>query len=125
VRTGRPTPDNALLTMSCASGCLASVYASFCVDDGDRYSNGLTLNYEREPFTETSGGRIRCQNQRARIFAGDARGETRRKLANIPSMKYLEFINGEFNRAIVNTIHQDSYIQKIVEGVKFWKPCVD
>ena len=36
VRTGRPTFDNAMLTMSCASGCLASVYASFCVDDGDR-----------------------------------------------------------------------------------------
>lgn len=47
IRTGRPTPDNAMLAFTCESGCLASVYASFCVEDGDRYSNGLTLNFER------------------------------------------------------------------------------
>lgn len=47
VRTGRPTPDNALLTMTFADGCLGSIYASFCVEDGDHYSNGMSLQFER------------------------------------------------------------------------------
>jgi len=38
--------------MFCAEGCLASVYASFCVEDGDHYTNGLVLNYERGTVKE-------------------------------------------------------------------------
>lgn len=56
IRTGRPTADNALLTMICGdSGCLASVYASFCVDDGDNYTNGLILNFERGTIYRNMG----------------------------------------------------------------------
>lgn len=47
MRTGRPTADNAILTMTFASGCLGSIYASFCVEDGDHYSNGMSLQFER------------------------------------------------------------------------------
>ncbi len=45
--TGRPTPDNAQLTVLFANGAIATVFASFCVGDGDPYRNSLTLNYER------------------------------------------------------------------------------
>ncbi len=44
--TGRPTPDNAQLGIRFKSGALANIYASFCVRDGQEYSNSLTLNYE-------------------------------------------------------------------------------
>lgn len=45
--TGRPTPDNAHLALRFANGALGSVFASFCVDDGQPYRNSLILAYER------------------------------------------------------------------------------
>jgi predicted dehydrogenase len=45
--TGRPTPDNALLALRFADGTLGSVYASFCVDDGQPYRNSLVIAGER------------------------------------------------------------------------------
>jgi predicted dehydrogenase len=47
LRTGRPTADNAQLTLRFPDGALGSVYVSFCVDDGEPYKSALTLNYER------------------------------------------------------------------------------
>ena len=55
--TGRPTPDNAQLLIRFKNGVIGSVFASFCVDDGQFYSNSMVLKYERgtilrnmEPF---------------------------------------------------------------------------
>ena len=45
--TGRPTPDHAQLGIKFRNGGLASIFASFCVDDGDHYRNHLVLNFER------------------------------------------------------------------------------
>jgi predicted dehydrogenase len=47
IRTGRPTADNAQLNLLFASGALGSLFASFCVDNGQHYANSLTLHYER------------------------------------------------------------------------------
>ncbi|RZU11377.1 putative dehydrogenase [Kribbella rubisoli] len=47
VRTGRPTADNAQLALTFQGGALATVFASFCVDDGLAYGNELTVHYER------------------------------------------------------------------------------
>lgn len=47
VRTGRPTPDNAQLGLTFDNGALGSIYASFCVDNGQHYANALLLHYER------------------------------------------------------------------------------
>jgi predicted dehydrogenase len=44
--TGRPTPDNAELSLSFANGALGSVFASFCIDDAHRYANTLSVHYE-------------------------------------------------------------------------------
>ena len=46
LNTGRPTPDNTQLTIRFENGGLANIFASFCVNDGDHYRNGLTLNFE-------------------------------------------------------------------------------
>jgi predicted dehydrogenase len=46
IRTGRPTPDNAQLGIRFKNGALANVFASLCIDDGQRWTNSLTLNYE-------------------------------------------------------------------------------
>jgi predicted dehydrogenase len=44
---GRPTMDSGQLAMEFANGALGNAYASFCVRGGDRYRDGLTLNFER------------------------------------------------------------------------------
>lgn len=45
--TGRPTADNAQLTLRFANGAVGGVFASFCIGDGDHYRNSLCLNCER------------------------------------------------------------------------------
>lgn len=45
--TGRPTPDNAQLSILFENGSLANVFASFCVDDAQWWLSSLTLNYEK------------------------------------------------------------------------------
>lgn len=55
IRTGRPTPDNALLGIRFQSGALANIFASFCVDDGDAHRNQMTLNFERGTIYRNCG----------------------------------------------------------------------
>ena len=45
--TGRPTPDNAQLSLTFANGALGSIFASFCIENGQHYANSLLLHYER------------------------------------------------------------------------------
>jgi predicted dehydrogenase len=45
-RTGRPTPDQAILSIRHKSGALSAITASFCVGDGASYRNALTVNHE-------------------------------------------------------------------------------
>lgn len=45
--TGRPTPDNAQLSILFKNGAIANIYASFCVEDGDHYRNSMVLNYDK------------------------------------------------------------------------------
>lgn len=47
MRTGRPTPDTAQIGIQFKNGALANVFASFCIDDGQRWTDTLTLNFER------------------------------------------------------------------------------
>ncbi|MFV0412162.1 MAG: Gfo/Idh/MocA family protein [Oscillospiraceae bacterium] len=44
--TGRPTADNACLSLSHEDGTVGSVYSSFCVNDGHPYSQLLQLHFE-------------------------------------------------------------------------------
>jgi predicted dehydrogenase len=53
--TGRPTPDNAQLTLQFASGVIGNIFASFCIDDGQHYGNTMTLNYERGTIYRNAG----------------------------------------------------------------------
>jgi predicted dehydrogenase len=44
--TERPTADNAMISAEFDNGCLASVFASFCINDGQPYRDDVTLNFE-------------------------------------------------------------------------------
>jgi len=54
LRTGRPTPDNAQAVIEFAGGAIASVFASFCVDDGAAYRQTTVFNFERGTVTRVS-----------------------------------------------------------------------
>lgn len=45
--TGRPTADNAQLSLVFKNKALGNIFASFCVDDGQFYSDAFILHYER------------------------------------------------------------------------------
>jgi predicted dehydrogenase len=45
--TGRPTADNANLSLLFKNGSVGSIHANFCVDDGQYYANSFILHYER------------------------------------------------------------------------------
>jgi len=53
--TNRPTADNCHLSLLFENKAIASLYASFCVGDGDQYRNGLTLNYENGTIYRNTG----------------------------------------------------------------------
>jgi predicted dehydrogenase len=53
--TQRPTPDNAQLGILFRNGVMASIFASFCVDDGQFYSNSMILNFERGTIYRNPG----------------------------------------------------------------------
>ncbi len=121
VRTGRPTPDNALLTMTFASGCLGSVYASFCVDDGNRYSNGLSLQYERGSIYRNIGkpqGIPKSDTASLSLVMRD--GDVRKVMAEQCLSGVFGVYQWEnFHRAVLQRKPIDkAYMAKIVEGVK-------
>ncbi len=44
--TERPTSDQAQISIRFTNGAIGSVFASFCVQDGQSYRDSLTINYE-------------------------------------------------------------------------------
>jgi len=44
--TGRPTPDNAQISLMFENGAIANVFSSFCVNDAQWWLSSLTLNHE-------------------------------------------------------------------------------
>ena len=55
ITTGRPTPDNGLLTIKFQDNSLASIYASFCVAGGSPYPDILTINFENGTVYRNAG----------------------------------------------------------------------
>jgi predicted dehydrogenase len=56
--TGRPTPDNAQLAISFKNGAIGNIFASFCINDGQYYSNSLTLNFENGTIYRNIGPNV-------------------------------------------------------------------
>ena len=47
IRTGRPTADNAVLTVQFENGAIGTVQSSFCVGNGDVFIGSYTIHFER------------------------------------------------------------------------------
>jgi predicted dehydrogenase len=121
LRTGRPTPDNAQLNIKYQSGALGHVFASFCVEDGDRYQNSLVLNFERGTIYRNAGGiRGPRDHEKAELILvverNDRREVVEQAVADHPSGKY----QWPALAAAVRERHlaSDAYISDIVAGVR-------
>ncbi len=64
--TGRPTADNGLLSLRFRNGAVGSVFASFCIEDGDIYRNSMALNFERGTVYRNTGA-LRRETARGRM----------------------------------------------------------
>ncbi len=51
--TGRPTADNAQLSIRFENGCVSSILGSFCVNDGNNYPNNLIIHFENGTVTRS------------------------------------------------------------------------
>lgn len=121
VRTGRPTPDNALLTLTGRSGYIASVYASFCIEDGDRYSNGLVLNYENGTIYRNIGETCPVPKQdhaHLALVLGDEHGRRVAETADFYEISGVYQWENLYHSIINRTPVSDEYARMITEGVK-------
>ncbi len=66
--TGRPTADNAQLSIRFENGCVSSILGSFCVNDGNVYPNNLIVHFENGTVTRA-------------IISSDFLGKARDKVA--------------------------------------------
>lgn len=84
LRTGRPTPDNAVLSIRYADGALASIYATLCVQDGDAYRNSLTLHFENGSIYRNVGMQANAkQHAVLSLVQGDGRGRTNEQTVTV------------------------------------------
>jgi predicted dehydrogenase len=58
IRTGRPTPDAAVLAIKFRNGCTGSVAAAFCINDGRPYRDSFTIHFERGSVFHNAGPQI-------------------------------------------------------------------
>ncbi len=67
--TGRPTADNGTLAIRFKGGALCTIFASFCVEDGDIYQNSMTFNFERGTVYRNTGPYRKSGNREVKELA--------------------------------------------------------
>lgn len=118
--TGRPTPDNAQLSLKFNSGALGHIYASFCVENGQHYSNALTLHFEngtihRNASTFDFGTASRHSHLKLVTTNGNQKVVERNWEGSEGSGNYQW---AEFYQAIQNREVSSSMIENVVHGLE-------
>ena len=93
--TGRPTPDNGELSLQFENGALGSVFASFCIDDGQRYANHLCIHFARGTVRGEVSETFENHDMRAKklsLQALDPEGRVVTRSVNLES----EQLNGKY-----------------------------
>ncbi len=100
--TGRPTPDNAQLSIKFKSGAIANIFCSFCINDGMFYTQPMILNYENGTIfknTQTFPYAEGMKNLKMSIAAASGKGESVLDSAE-PGSKSGDYMWDVFYRAI-------------------------
>lgn len=117
--TQRPTVDNSVLSLSFENGVVASIFGSFCVDDGQRYKGPTVLNYERGTFYYGVFPNGELEQKDLILVHKNDQGETvteRIPLTGSPKGAYLwkQF----YQDVQEGRTATDEYIQRVTEGVR-------
>ncbi len=104
--TGRPTPDQGQLTILFKTGLIATIFASFCIEDGDHYQNGMTLNYERGTIYRNVG-------PHRKLVDRDGKGELSLVMGNPHDPKSRKVVES----ALVNGVSGQYQWQNFVRAV--------
>lgn len=123
--TERRTPDNAMLSILFKNKSIASVLASFCIDDGQKYHNYLMLNYEkgtiyRKVHDYTTHHECKSNVANVQLVMKDENGESK----TVQDVTF-ESSSGDYQWAnLYKAIYdrtpssQDEYYNRISLGVK-------
>lgn len=117
--TGRPTPDNAQLGIRFRNGGLATIQASFCVNDGDFYRNSLMLHFAQGTIYRNAGsvGRAGKAGHLSLIVNHEGKPHLAEE-AEFSSISG-EYQWEEFHRAIVaREVASLDFAHKVADGLK-------
>ncbi len=111
--TGRPTADNAQISAEFENGCLANVFASFCIHDGEPYRDDVTLNFEkgtvRRRIYRTADRRMHVDHAELILTRPDHAEET----LILPGGEYAGWYQWE---AFVRAVRGDACIPRVLLG---------
>ncbi len=122
VRTGRPTPDNAQMSIRYAGGAIASIYSSFCVADGESWRNACLFHFEggtifRDlgPHREEDG----AATARLTLIQGKEKVRTREESVVVPCGAHGFYRWDWLHDAIHGHPHEPAYpIDTILHGIR-------
>ena len=69
--TGRPTSDNAQLSIKFKNNSIANIFASFCINDGHYYKNSMILNYDNGTIYKNVGPSKKGEPYKLEVVAND------------------------------------------------------
>ena len=122
VFTGRPTADNAQLSLLHEDGTIGCIYASFCVDDRQYYRNSLELNFERGTIWRSAGPNRGEEGIRLQLAANTPDGPIVREAIAEPSHGYPweEFFRAVAGETIEGAVtpEQTAWAIRILEQMK-------
>ena len=118
--TGRPTPDNAQLGIQFKNGALATVFSSFCINDGQWWLSTLTLNFENGTVYRNIGPiQTECPREHpemAVVVRRDGRPVTQQAIASASTEDYQW---DAFHRAVLGeTLENETTPEEIVAGLR-------
>ena len=98
--TGRPTADTGVLTIRFKNGCLATIFASFCVGGDIPYGDVLTMNFENGTIFRDVGPRTGNQDCVMKLITGGAPSPVVREVVIPPGTRSGGYQWEVFHRAI-------------------------
>jgi len=120
IRTGRPTADNAILSLAMENKAVGAIAASLCVQDGDPYRNSLQISYERGTLYRNMGPQrtalsSECELQLVQEVDGSRQiVATALVQSNAHQYNWSAFAEDIVNRQPPSS----SYIDRIVNGIE-------
>ncbi|TBL72417.1 Gfo/Idh/MocA family protein [Paenibacillus thalictri] len=116
--TGRPTVDNAQVSIQFRNGAIAGIFGSFCVDDSQRYKEPMTINFERGTIYSSVMPQEEGEPGKLLLVTKDrATGE------RVTEETYVTGGSGEYQweewhgSIIERRLNDEAYIRDIVEGI--------